>query len=185
MSDQSPLGVEEIIALCQKLSPEDRQLVRRGLASSPPTPPSSNWMTLDEVAADLGKSKSQISRDAKQGKFLTNGEIGRYLRIHGLSVARMYYMLRFNTAKRFRSRREVRRISDPLFQDWLNAMIDGLQALISGLEFFIRNGITANGDIMAGGLAGEYFSSLCESEEIWRKGDKRFRKWLKDKYGFE
>jgi hypothetical protein len=77
-------NVDEVIAICKRLSPQDQQKVRQSLADS-----SGDWITLREAADLLDKNKSQVCRAAQQGKLLTNGQKGRKLRIDKESVIRM------------------------------------------------------------------------------------------------
>jgi hypothetical protein len=100
MSERPYLHVDEVIALCKALSPEDQEKVRRSLnAEVKPVYREeaaikhqmeiveSHWITLDEAADNLLKSKSQVSRDAASGKLLTNGKLGRHFRVFRPSVA--------------------------------------------------------------------------------------------------
>jgi hypothetical protein len=46
------------------------------------------WLTLEQVSYALGKSKSQVSRDIRCGKLLSNGKVGtRALRIDSRSIS--------------------------------------------------------------------------------------------------
>jgi hypothetical protein len=93
----------KFLSLYRSLSPEEQRLVREELLRSeakgqveghvvPKSAPQRRvvedyWVTLGEAAANLLKSKSQVSRDAKAGRLLTNGKRGRHLRIFRFSVA--------------------------------------------------------------------------------------------------
>jgi hypothetical protein len=78
----------DVIALYQSLSPSEQARVRttllEGLGGSP-----GSWITLEEAAFLLEKSKSQVSRDVKSGKLISNGKKGSAFRILRSSVAAM------------------------------------------------------------------------------------------------
>jgi DNA-directed RNA polymerase subunit F len=106
MSNDERSTSAAVLSLFRSLSAEEQRVVREALlrepdASSGPDDANSfreklvsagweivesHWITLEEAAEDLLRSKSQASRDAKAGRLLTNGKTGRHLRIFGPSV---------------------------------------------------------------------------------------------------
>jgi hypothetical protein len=109
MSNDERLTSAAVLSLFRSLSAEEQRVVREALlrepdASSGPDDANSfleklkregwelfesRWITLEEAAENLLRSKSQASRDAKAGRLLTNGKTGRHLRIFLPSV-RLY-----------------------------------------------------------------------------------------------
>jgi hypothetical protein len=106
MSNDERSSSATVLSLYHSLSPEEQRKVREGIlgagrdAHAGTRKPfveqliqegwvvvDSHWITLEEAATDLLKSRSQVSRDAKAGRLLTNGKPGRHLRIFRPSVA--------------------------------------------------------------------------------------------------
>jgi hypothetical protein len=96
----------EVLALFRELEPKEQSRVLRAL-TDPTVHKPQNWLTLEEVAQVFQKSKSQISRYAKQGILATNGAKHRHLRISLLSI--LQYHLQ-----------ELRRATEKLFACHLN-----------------------------------------------------------------
>jgi hypothetical protein len=181
MPDRPLPSVEEIITLCKKLSPEDQQKVRQSLVGPVQDQSVANWVTLEETAAELGKSKSQISRDAKAGKLLTNGKIGRHLRIHRLSKALAHGIICQQCLNKFRNQRNVRAVEDQRFHDLLDALLETGQQLISAYKWLIENGI----DPATGNVDSKLRSKFGREVERYYQSLERFFKRAKEKYGLK
>jgi hypothetical protein len=138
--------LDEILALSKGLSLQDKQtlayLLRAEIRTEAGNASSPNWMTLDEAADDLRKSKSQVSRDAKEEKLLTNGRRGRHLRISRLSVAHAHAQQALRFFKKAIQWRRREWPDEPIAETELEDAI--LELLEIGVNI-IRIGVDAGG----------------------------------------
>jgi hypothetical protein len=160
VSNRPQLSVDEIIALCQQLTLTEQQQVKESLQrkyrAAMRTQESPNWETLEEAADSLGKSKSQVSRDAKNGKLRTNGQKGGYLRVLTWSVAEAHFSLALRFFKK--GIRQHRR-------EWPNENRNLYEFEDRFVEMQERFGELLKAVVLAGGAGKETRSCVIEIAE--------------------